>query len=86
MQWNGNAASTRALFAWANSHASCGLYETDSNVRFRACDDESVMVNTLFGWARLNPGDFVVKGANGEFYPCKADAFNSIYVEVDNGH
>jgi hypothetical protein len=28
-------------------------------------------------------GDFVIKGVNGEFYPCKPDIFEKTYEEVD---
>jgi hypothetical protein len=28
------------------------------------------------------PGDFIIKGVNGEFYPCKPDIFKKTYEEV----
>lgn len=34
-------------------------------------------------WLPLAPGDWVIKGVNGEFYPCKPDIFESTYEPVE---
>jgi hypothetical protein len=31
---------------------------------------------------RANYGDYIIKGINGEFYPCKPDIFEKTYEEV----
>ena len=31
-----------------------------------------------------NVGDFIIKGVNGEFYPCKPDIFHKTYDVVNN--
>lgn len=38
---------------------------------------------TLEGVMRISPGDYVIKGIRGEFYPCKPDIFKMTYEEVD---
>ena len=38
---------------------------------------------TLEGVMRISPGDYVIKGIRGEFYPCKPDIFKKTYEEVD---
>jgi len=30
-----------------------------------------------------NPGDMIIKGVNGEFYPCKPDIFDKTYEAVE---
>jgi hypothetical protein len=42
-------------------------------------DDAEWMIQTLEGdmWAR--PGDWIIKGVQGEFYPCKPDIFEATY-------
>lgn len=30
----------------------------------------------------ISEGDHIIKGVNGEFYPCKADIFKKTYEEV----
>jgi hypothetical protein len=39
-------------------------------------------IKTLEGVMKAAPGDFVIKGVNGEFYPCKPDIFMKTYEEV----
>ena len=36
-------------------------------------------VHTLEGVMRGEPGDWLVKGVKGEFYPCKDDIFKATY-------
>ena len=39
----------------------------------------SVTISTLEGDMEASPGDFVIKGVKGEFYPCKPDIFEATY-------
>ncbi len=39
----------------------------------------SIIVETLEGEMRADPGDWIIKGVKGEFYPCKPDIFASTY-------
>lgn len=39
-------------------------------------------IKTLEGVMNAKDGDFIIKGVNGEFYPCKPDIFNKTYEEV----
>jgi hypothetical protein len=41
-----------------------------------------VLINTLEGTMRADPGDWIIKGIKGEFYPCKPDIFEATYEEV----
>jgi len=41
-----------------------------------------VQVKTLEGIMTGIVGDFIIKGVNGEFYPCKPDIFDKTYEEV----
>lgn len=38
-----------------------------------------ILIETLEGQMRANPTDWIIKGVNGEFYPCKADIFAKTY-------
>jgi hypothetical protein len=42
----------------------------------------SMKIITLEGIMAANPGDFIIKGVQGEFYPCKPDIFEKTYEEV----
>lgn len=39
-------------------------------------------VKTLEGEHIISPGDYIIKGIKGEFYPCKPDIFELTYEEV----
>ena len=41
-----------------------------------------IKIPTLEGEMVANIGDFIIKGINGEFYPCKPDIFSKTYEEV----
>lgn len=42
----------------------------------------SVVIDTLEGVMIGNPGDWIIKGVRGEFYPCKPDIFDETYEPV----
>jgi hypothetical protein len=44
---------------------------------------EIVIVKTLEGTMEANVGDWIIKGVNGEFYPCKPDIFAKTYEPVE---
>lgn len=40
-------------------------------------------INTLEGLMAVSVGDWVIKGIQGEFYPCKPDIFEATYEPVE---
>ena len=50
----------------------------------KSCDfDEqslpAMAIQTLEGVMQVSIGDYIIKGVNGEFYPCKPDIFLQTY-------
>ena len=41
-----------------------------------------ILIDTLEGQMRASPGDWIIKGVKGEFYPCKPEIFVATYEEV----
>jgi hypothetical protein len=39
-------------------------------------------IKTLEGKMMISEGDYVIKGIQGEFYPCKPDIFEQTYEKV----
>lgn len=94
MQWDGSAKSLRGLARWANAHPGINLpgeegaedepwidwvaEGTDDNVH-------DVQVHTLEGSMGVSPGDYVIRGVKGEFYPCKPDIFEATYEPEPDG-
>ena len=45
-------------------------------------NDTGIIIPTLEGNMIASPGDYIIKGIKGEYYPCKPDVFNATYDEV----
>jgi len=43
-----------------------------------------IEIDTLEGVMTARPGDYIIKGVKGEFYPYKPDIFEMTYEEVDD--
>lgn len=71
MEWDGNIVSLTKVMLDAN----ISTIEQD----FLSGD---VIIPTLEGNMCLRKGDWLVKGTQGELYPCKPDIFKEIYEKV----
>lgn len=49
-------------------------------------DSWPLFINTLEGNMCADIGDFIIKGINGEFYPCKPDIFEKTYEVVEQDY
>ena len=45
--------------------------------------EKTIEIKTLEGTMMANKGDWIIKGVQDEFYPCKPDIFNITYELVD---
>ena len=45
--------------------------------------DQTLEIETFEGVMVAQPGDWIIKGIIGEFYPCKPDIFNKTYDLVE---
>jgi hypothetical protein len=41
-------------------------------------------IDTLEGGHTVCPGDWIIKGIKGEFYPCKPDIFEQTYEKLED--
>ena len=48
----------------------------------KAAPSFSLIIPTLEGDHKAMPGDWIIKGIEGEFYPCKDSIFKKTYEEV----
>ena len=49
------------------------------------CGVTPLVIPTLEGEHIASPGDWIIKGVKGEFYPCKPDIFEATYEPVERG-
>lgn len=43
--------------------------------------DKEMIIHTLEGDMKADIGDYIIKGVDGELYPCKPDIFKRTYKE-----
>lgn len=48
-------------------------------VKSAAPEDTKIVIPTLEGDITASHGDYVIRGVQGEFYPCKPDIFEATY-------
>jgi len=44
---------------------------------------EMLQIDTLEGVMSADVGDYIIRGVNGEYYPCKPDIFEKTYELVE---
>lgn len=44
---------------------------------------EKLTIHTIEGPIYAIPGDYIIKGVNGELYPCKPDIFEKTYEIIE---
>ena len=64
VRWDGSNALDILTFAGFDKKNIGDIYE-----------NSSILIYTLEGNMTANVGDYIIKGVNGEFYPCKPDIF-----------
>lgn len=56
----------------------------EEGVLFYGYDEPwELYVKTLEGTVHVSVGDYLIKGINGELYPCKPDIFHKTYEAVE---
>lgn len=73
VRFNGSSTDIGAIQNWMDG-GECPCYP-----RVSTCDLRTLEIETLEGTMTAKPGDYIIKGVNGEFYPCKPDIFEATY-------
>lgn len=55
---------------------------SSGDLTFSASANGEVRIRTLEGTMTASPGDWIIRGVQGEFYPCKPDIFEATYDPV----
>jgi hypothetical protein len=89
MQFDGTKASADRVCRWANDPPNgpneYGEPNADYTYVTGAADEpvSDLLIDTLEGGMQVSPGDWVIRGIKGEFYPCKPDIFEQTYEALD---
>lgn len=88
MQLAGTAAEWHEVYLWIERNTDGSFEPMDVIEGRKACPasgvsidprDGRMMIATLEGFHHANPDDFIIRGVQGEFYPCKPDIFEATY-------
>lgn len=77
IQWTGK--NTEEILKWCKDAELEVQTEAINNVSYTYIN---LYINTLEGRMTASEGDYIVKGVNGEYYPCKPDIFEKTYEEA----
>jgi len=82
IQWNGN--SNRAeIEQFVGKELAIELDSESAYLVRKGAPLFSLFIETKEGVMKALPRDWIIKGVNGEFYPCKPDIFNKTYDIID---
>lgn len=76
--WNGSAYGADFILAWIAQHGQKAEHIQEPNGHKNA-----IAITTLEGTMHAMPGDWIIKGVKGEFYPCKPDIFAATYEKAE---
>jgi len=74
-KWDGKSYND----AWNLIKNKLGVKTPTPNFRVEDRDGICIIIKTLEGEMQANPGDYIIRGVNGEYYPCKSDIFGKTY-------
>jgi len=77
VQFDGTIESANDVLAWMG-HSGQKAWRHHSTK-----PEMGVVIHTLEGNHLASPGDFIIKGVQGEFYPCKPDIFAETYEPAE---
>jgi hypothetical protein len=80
-QYDGTAGTATPIIDWAMAAGVTINYHCVNGDACRA-NEHSLLIATLEGTMSAQPGDWIIKGVQGEFYPCKPDIFDATYEAV----
>ena len=82
IQWSGNETDLDTIFEFMppESLPNDGIH-VKPGVGFTPVHG-TLDIPTLEGTITASPGDWIIKGIQGEFYPCKPDIFAATYEPV----
>ena len=80
IQYLGLRINSDKILAFTNNIA---YMKANKNPITKENDSWDCIIPTLEGAMKAVKGDFIIKGIQGEFYPCKPDIFEATYEKIE---
>ena len=79
IQWDGKGETFNKIVEFVgDSLCVCEHGKVDTNFK-----RYELSIKTLEGEMHVSEWDYIIKGVQGEFYPCKPDIFEQTYEKVE---
>lgn len=82
IEWTGKNLFEVITFTDGKPDLKCAMAQDKWDAYRRIVDEDGLKIKTLEGWMNASIGDYIIKGVQGEFYPCKPDIFKQTYNPV----
>lgn len=85
MLFSGSSAELHGVISWLEGHVPhFDPLSEEQPEKGWSIDPATgfLLIATLEGVMQAKPGDYIIQGIQGEFYPCKPDIFKASYEEV----
>jgi len=87
MQLTGSSGEIHAVYQWVENNTQGSFDPLDPITPGSGVSiDPStgfMLIATLEGVMQAKPGDYIIRGIQGEFYPCKPDIFEASYEPAE---
>lgn len=81
------SAGDHDIYLWVEANTEGSFYSTRSGTPASGVSIDPatgfMLIATLEGVMQAETGDFVIRGVQGEFYPCKPDIFKATYEKEE---
>lgn len=84
MQWDGTAEGATPIINWMLENGGTARYWHAGEWDDGAPEAAYLSIDTLEGRMLAGKGDWVIRGVQDEFYPCKPDIFAATYEAVES--
>ena len=74
-----NIHNVREVAKWCGADLGYTFSITDLGSAFDSAEPDSLDIHTLEGTMAAHIDDYIIRGVQGEFYPCKPDIFEETY-------
>jgi hypothetical protein len=79
VQWDGTAEGATPIINWILENDGTATFYGPGEWDTSCLSATHLVIDTLEGRMLASPTDYIIRGVQGEFYPCKSDIFTETY-------
>ena len=81
MRWDGTADNAVSIIQWMHDNGAQSRYDCTTDPCSGDSGGHRIVISTLEGDMTASAGDWIIRGVQGEFYPCRSDIFEMTYEQ-----